>query len=139
MRADSSKKIVAKLLKPYQERLKGRNLTLKEGTVLSQISKLKAKGLSADDTLAKVAEANARPQEDRVRRAMERVVNGGDKGSLLEGDLGEIIAAIYKDYEKTLREANSLDFDDLLVFGVRMFAGHKKASAWCRHVLVDEL
>ena len=138
MRADSSKKIVAKLLKPYQERLKGRNLTLKEGTVLSQISKLKAKGLSADDTLAKVAEANARPQEERVRRAMERVVNGGDKGSLLEGDLGEIIAAIYKDYEKTLREANSLDFDDLLVFGVRMFAGHKKASAWCRHVLVDE-
>ena len=138
MRADSSKKIVAKLLKPYQERLKGRNLTLKEGTVLSQISKLKAKGLSADDTLAKVAEANGRPQEERVRRAMERVVNGGDKGSLLEGDLGEIIAAIYKDYEKTLREANSLDFDDLLVFGVKMFAGHKKASAWCRHVLVDE-
>ena len=138
MRADSSKKIVAKLLKPYQGRLKGRNLTLKEGTVLSQISKLKAKGLSADDTLAKVAEANARPQEERVSRAMERAVNGGDKGSLLEGDLGEIIAAIYKDYEKTLREANSLDFDDLLVFGVKMFAGHKKASAWCRHVLVDE-
>ena len=138
MRADSSRKIVAKLLKPYQERLKGRNLTLKEGTVLSQISKLKAKGLSADDTLVKVAEANARAQEERVRRAMERVVNGGDKGSLLEGDLGEIIAAIYKEYEKTLREANSLDFDDLLVFGVKMFAGHKKASAWCRHVLVDE-
>ena len=138
MRADSSKKIVAKLLKPYQERLKGCNLTLKEGTVLSQISKLKAKGLSADDALAKVAEANARPQEERVRRAMEKVVNGGDKESLLEGDLGEIIAAIYKDYEKTLREANSLDFDDLLVFGVKMFAGHKKASAWCRHVLVDE-
>ena len=125
-------------MKPHQEYIKDKNLTIKEETALSVISKLKAKGLSADDTLAKVAEANARPQEDRVRRAMERVVNGGDKGSLLEGDLGEIIAAIYKDYEKTLREANSLDFDDLLVFGVKMFAGHKKASAWCRHVLVDE-
>ena len=60
------------------------------------------------------------------------------KGDILEGDLGEIIATVYKDYEKTLRETNSLDFDDLLVFGVKMFAGHKKASSWCRHVLVDE-
>ncbi|TBU33526.1 P-loop containing nucleoside triphosphate hydrolase protein [Dichomitus squalens] len=134
--ADESKKIVAKLLKPHQGRLKGRNLTLKEATVLSMISKLKAKGMTADDALAKVAEANARPAEERIRRRMERGAN--DNANLLEGDLGEIIAAIYKEYEKTLREANSLDFDDLLVFGVRMFAGHKKASAWCRHVLVDE-
>ena len=129
-----SKKIVAKLLKPYQERIKNRNLTMKEGTILSVISKLKAKSLTADDALKMVAEANARPIEERIRKRME---NNG-KGDILEGDLGEIIATVYKDYEKTLRETNSLDFDDLLVFGVKMFAGHKKASSWCRHVLVDE-
>ena len=130
----SSKKIAAKLLKPHQERIKDRNLTMKEGTVLSIISKLKAKSLTADDALKMVAEANARPIEERIRRRTEK--NG--KGDILEGDLGEIIATVYKDYEKTLRETNSLDFDDLLVFGVKMFAGHKKASSWCRHVLVDE-
>lgn len=54
------------------------------------------------------------------------------------GDLGRIIATIYKEYEKTLRSTNSLDFDDLLVYGVKLFGKHRKAAAWCRHVLVDE-
>ncbi len=126
---------MAKLLKPHQERLKDRNLTLKEGTILSVVSKLKAKGLTADDALKMVAEANARSMEERMRRILE---NNKEKRDILEGDLGEIIAVVYKDYEKTLRETNSLDFDDLLLFGVKMFAGHKKASTWCQHVLVDE-
>ena len=26
----------------------------------------------------------------------------------------------------------------LLVYGVKLFARHKKASSWCQHVLVDE-
>ncbi|PIL35658.1 hypothetical protein GSI_02388 [Ganoderma sinense ZZ0214-1] len=132
--ADESKKIVAKLLKPYQDRIKDLNLTMKEGTVLSVISKLKAKSLTADDARKLVEEANARSMEERMRRVIEK----GTKRDILDGAFGEIIAAVYKDYEKILREANSLDFDDLLVFGVKMFAGHKKASAWCQHVLVDE-
>lgn len=129
-----SKKIVAKLLKPHQERIKDRNLTMKEATVLSVISKLKAKSLTADDALKLVEKANARSMEERMKRIIEK----GAKREILEGDFGEIIAIVYKDYEKTLRETNSLDFDDLLVFGVKMFAGHKKASSWCQHVLVDE-
>ncbi|KAM5530408.1 hypothetical protein V8D89_015919 [Ganoderma adspersum] len=132
--ADESKKIVATLLKPHQERVKDRNLTMKEGTVISIISKLKAKSLTADDALKLVEKANARSMEERMKRIIEK----GTKRDILEGDFGEIIAIVYKDYEKTLRETNSLDFDDLLVFGVKMFAGHKKASSWCQHILVDE-
>lgn len=107
---------------------------MKEATVLSVISKLKAKSLTADDALKLVEKANARSMEERMKRIIEK----GAKREILEGDFGEIIAIVYKDYEKTLRETNSLDFDDLLVFGVKMFAGHKKASSWCQHVLVDE-
>ena len=127
-----SKKIIAKLLKPFQELLKEKNLTLKEGTVQSVISKWKAKGLSADQVLALVAENNMLSPQERMARKLEK------KNDFLDGDLGEVVGAVYKEYEKTLREANSLDFDDLLVFGVKMFAGHKKASSWCQHVLVDE-
>ncbi|KAI0749394.1 P-loop containing nucleoside triphosphate hydrolase protein [Daedaleopsis nitida] len=130
--ADESKKIIAKLLKEHEAILAEYNMTLKEGTLQSMISKLKAKGLTADDALAKVAEFAALSQEEQARRLLNR------KADILEGKLGRIVATVYKEYEKTLRESNSLDFDDLLLFGVKLFAKHKKASSWCKHVLVDE-
>ncbi|KAG1762716.1 P-loop containing nucleoside triphosphate hydrolase protein [Suillus occidentalis] len=49
-----------------------------------------------------------------------------------------VFAEIYRDYEKTLRTNNSLDFDDLLLFGVRLFSQHPRYAAWCQHILVDE-
>jgi len=53
--------------------------------------------------------------------------------------LQRVFAEIYRDYEKSLRQSNSLDFDDLLVFGVRLFSRNSKYAAWCQHILVDEL
>ncbi|EMD33499.1 hypothetical protein CERSUDRAFT_57154, partial [Gelatoporia subvermispora B] len=47
------------------------------------------------------------------------------------------VAEIYEEYESALRQSNSLDFDDLLVFGARLFA-HRRVVEWCKHVLVDE-
>ncbi|KAI0714341.1 P-loop containing nucleoside triphosphate hydrolase protein [Cerioporus squamosus] len=132
--ADESKKIVAKLLKQHEEFLKENNISLKEGSVLSMISKLKAKGLTADDALKKVAEYNKFSDEERNLRHFANKT----KPDLLEGKLGHVIASIYKEYEKTLRGSNGLDFDDLLLFGVKLFAQQKKASSWCQHVLVDE-
>ena len=130
--ATASKKIVTKLLKEHKEYLTNNNLTLEAGSLLSMISKLKAKGLTADDALAKVAEYNALSQEERIKRLLTQ------KKDFLLDKMGPVIAAVYKVYEKSLRESNSLDFDDLLLFGVRLFATHKKASSWCHHVLVDE-
>ena len=40
-----SKKIIKKLLAPYKEKSEVLEITLQEGTVLSKISKAKAKGL----------------------------------------------------------------------------------------------
>ncbi|KAI0359957.1 UvrD/REP type DNA helicase [Trametes cingulata] len=130
--ADESKKIIAKLLKPYKDILAERNITLKENSVLGIISKVKAKGWSADDAKRHVEERNAETLQQRQARILAR------KNDLWEGEIGMILATIYKDYEKTLRDSNSLDFDDLLLFGVKLFATHAKASSWCRHVLVDE-
>lgn len=45
---------------------------------------------------------------------------------------------LYAEYEAALREANSLDFDDLLVFGLRLFRTAPRVISHCRHILVDE-
>ncbi|KAH9850321.1 UvrD-helicase-domain-containing protein [Lenzites betulinus] len=130
--ADESKKIIARLLKPYKDILASKNITLTENSVVSIISKVKAKGWTADDARRHVEERNAETPQQRLDRLMS------GKNDFWEGEIGFILADIYKDYEKDLRTSNSLDFDDLLVFGVKLFGQHAKASSWCRHVLVDE-
>ncbi|KAI0326647.1 UvrD-helicase-domain-containing protein [Cubamyces sp. BRFM 1775] len=130
--ADESKKIIAKLLKTYRDALSDRNLALKEHDVLSMISKVKAKGWTADDARRHVEWVNALPPQARLARYLAK------ENDMWEDALGLILADIYKQYEKTLRDTNSLDFDDLLMFGVKLFGTHAKASSWCRHVLVDE-
>ena len=112
-----SKKIIAKLLEPFKPSLESANISLKEGTVLSLISKAKAKGQSPDDFLLSSSR--------------------GSTNALL--DIDRTVAAIYKSYEEALRRANALDFDDLLVFGVKLFREWPDSVGWCKHVLVDEL
>ena len=54
----------------------------------------------------------------------------------------EALAALYQDYEKALRNANALDFDDLLLEAVRLLRTDRPTrEAWNRrlsHVMVDE-
>lgn len=107
-----SKKIISKILKGYADDLAANSIQLKEAAVLSSISKAKAKGLSPHQV-------------------------GRDKTPI--DPVQEMIARIYADYAAALKESNSLDFDDLLIFGVRLFTKEPQTVAWCRHVLVDEL
>jgi DNA helicase II / ATP-dependent DNA helicase PcrA len=85
------------------------------------ISQYKSKGQAPDDMDA-AAHVNANSNAFKHPNSMNIAV-----------------AKIYRDYQATLRKNNSLDFDDLLVFGVKLFRGHKRVLEWCRHVLVDEL
>jgi DNA helicase-2/ATP-dependent DNA helicase PcrA len=121
-----SKKIIAKLLDPYKNFLEAKNITLKETTVLSLISKAKAKGQDPDDLLAAAGStSHPRPQH---------------KSGLTDAnDIQNVVSQVYREYERILRRNNCLDFDDLLVFGVKLFSEHPTSVAWCRHVLVDEL
>ena len=110
-----SKKIISNHLSRYKADLKDN--TLKDATVLASISNAKAKGLTSDDLFRRHQNTSSEDPASEIER---------------------VVTQVYSDYEASLRQHNSMDFDDLLVFGVKMFAGHKKASAWCRHVLVDE-
>jgi DNA helicase-2/ATP-dependent DNA helicase PcrA len=121
-----SKKVVSTLLKAYKEFLEAKNLSLKEGTVLSMISKAKAKGHTSAELLSQLSKAS---QNAKSSKAAGPAAN----------DVEHLVAEIYEQYEGTLRRNNSLDFDDLLLFGVKLFTEHKKTVSWCKHILVDEL
>ncbi|KAJ7265966.1 P-loop containing nucleoside triphosphate hydrolase protein [Mycena haematopus] len=120
--AEESKKIISGFLKPHQDSLSAKYITLKDGTVLSYISRAKAKGLTAKEFVA----------EHKASRGTR------SSDSDPQDDIQRVVASVYQQYEKSLRRSNSLDFDDLLLFGVKLFSEHPPATSWCRHVLVDE-
>ncbi|WVF65803.1 hypothetical protein IAT40_000540 [Kwoniella sp. CBS 6097] len=113
--ADDCKKIMSTLLKARKELLDESRISLKEGAVLSEISKAKAKEESPDGMAIRAAQD---PSSSTSTTA--------------------IIAELYMEYELALREANSLDFDDLLVFGLKLFRTAPRVLESCRHILVDE-
>lgn len=91
------------------------------------ISKAKSKGIAAADYL------NFAQSNKEAKAKESGLSNDG------VGDLDRIVADIYEGYERALRRSNSLDFDDLLIYGVKLFTTHPRAVEWCQHVLVDEL
>ncbi len=54
----------------------------------------------------------------------------------------EVVQRVFAEYERRLRASNALDFDDLLLWTVRLFAEHpeirQRYAEQYRHVLVDE-
>ncbi|WOO80687.1 ATP-dependent DNA helicase srs2 [Vanrija pseudolonga] len=127
--ADDCKKIMARLLKERVPELAKMHINLKEGVVLNEISK------------AKVKEETPGMMAVRARREAEK--NAGSDSIGLK-DLAkasttlEVIAELYEEYETSLRAANALDFDDLLVFGLRLFREESWILEPCLHILVDE-
>ncbi|KAK7463908.1 ATP-dependent DNA helicase srs2 [Stygiomarasmius scandens] len=124
--AEESKKIIATLLKKYKADLEAKDIVLKDGTVLSLISKAKARGMSAVD-FAKEAKLAAKTSK-----------SGEISSSSISNDIDMVVAEIYQEYEKILKQNNSLDFDDLLLFGLKLFSRNEHAVSWCKHVFVDE-
>lgn len=108
-------------MKGYQELLTERRFSLEPSGCASLISKAKSKCLSAKDYLA---------------QALAEV--GGTETSA-PGSLEVVVGKIYIEYEAALRRINALDFDDLLVYGVKLFTNHPECAIWCKHILVDEL
>lgn len=120
--AGESKKIITALLKTREKDLKARGLTLEPGQCASLISKAKSRCLSAEDYL------------EEAKAHMHSKTSSPDIPSSLETVVGEV----YVQYEATLRRNSALDFDDLLIYGVKLFSGHPLTVSWCQHILVDE-
>ncbi|KAH8099919.1 UvrD-helicase-domain-containing protein, partial [Cristinia sonorae] len=114
--ADESKKILKKSLKRYAEELGTIEMVPDVNFMVGKISKAKAQGLSPRDLIRDINPESLHPKDIVTR----------------------IVSKIYEEYQRTLAQNNSLDFDDLLVKGVHLFRDYPEVAAWCKHILVDE-
>lgn len=103
------------ILKNRKAALDEASMSLKEGVVLSEISKAKAKGVS--------------PEAMAIRAAQNKNASTNTLA---------VIADLYEEYQLALTEANSLDFDDLLLYALRLFKEASRVVEDIRHILVDE-
>ena len=118
------------LLKPYKEYMLENDITLTEGSAASVISKAKAKGKTA---------AVVFKDTEEEERSARRLHKPGDPPFKPGKTIDRILAEVYIGYEQVLKQNNALDFDDLLIYGVKLFGGHEESVLWCQHILVDEL
>ncbi|MGH7537855.1 MAG: ATP-dependent helicase [Gemmatimonadales bacterium] len=77
-----------------------------------------------------------------ISGAKNRLIDPDEFTAAAESPLARVAADCYRDLGDSLRRANALDFDDLLLFPLRLFREHPERLAyWQRrfdHVLVDE-
>jgi DNA helicase II / ATP-dependent DNA helicase PcrA len=76
-------------------------------------------------------------QKERYRKAYDASESSNSKPE--PKSLARIVAEIYIGYEQVLKDNNALDFNDLLIYGVKLFREHSETALWCQHILVDEL
>ncbi|CAE6527716.1 unnamed protein product [Rhizoctonia solani] len=112
--SDESKKTISTLLQKHTPELESAGLDLKEPVVRAMISKAKATGQTPQEMLRTASSVST---QDKIQAA---------------------VAHIYEEYDVVLREANALDFDDLLVMGLKVLKAAPRAIAKLRHVVVDE-
>ena len=77
-----------------------------------------------------------------ISNAKNELRGPADLAGGARGQLERVTAIVWPRYEALLRENNALDFDDLLLFAVRLFEVNDDALNWWQdrfeHILVDE-
>lgn len=128
---ESSKKLITALIEPYRAYLISQDIVFTEGAASSSISRAKAKGLSAKAFFQEME------QKERYRKVYDASESSNSEPE--PKSLARIVAEIYIGYEQVLKDNNALDFNDLLIYGVKLFREHCEMALWCKHILVDEL
>lgn len=122
------------LIKPMASSLKERNLAVKEGQVLSEISKAKSKEEGPEEMLLRAQSMGSRGE---VLVVIAHVSVASETQTYRRSDRTPPVQ-LYQSYEHALRSSDSLDFDDLLLFGLRLFRAAPHILKNCKHILVDE-
>ena len=77
-----------------------------------------------------------------ISRAKNQLLNATDYEQRIDGVVDEVVAAVYRTYERRLRAMNAMDFDDLLLRAVELFETGPdvldRYQTAFRHILVDE-
>jgi len=78
----------------------------------------------------------------RISKAKERLIDYEDYADMGVDYIDDYVAPIYKEYQTYLKTSNALDFDDLIMLTVRLFAEHPEVLEFYQekfqYILVDE-
>jgi len=109
--------------------------------------------LDSDDTLSLVKKIlkdlnydpkmyNPRTIRNRISSAKNELMDYMELDKFTVSDVDEVTVKVYEQYEKRLRINNSLDFDDLLVYPIRLFDLNKEVLSYYqdrfKYILIDE-
>ncbi len=79
---------------------------------------------------------------NRIGFAKNSNISSIEFRSIFKSDFDEVSGIIYQQYEQTLKENNTVDFDDLLLLPLKLFGFNKeildKYSEHFKYILVDE-
>src|SRR5260221_14660417 len=79
---------------------------------------------------------------NEIGNSKSQMVSALEYGEIAQGDYQEKVFKIYNAYEKTLKDINALDFDDILIKAVELLRSTPQAlDKWQKkltHILVDE-
>lgn len=82
------------------------------------------------------------PFIDRISRAKESLIDHLTFGEFVESYYESIVAKVYQRYQEKLMQNQALDFDDLLMYLVKLFKENEKILSYYqnkfRYILVDE-
>jgi superfamily I DNA/RNA helicase len=93
--------------------------------------------------LAQISARGEKTDPAAILALLSRYRNGGERATVFADDSVRAMAEhIRKRYESALRAGNAVDFDDLILLTLRLFAEHPDALQSCRekyrYVMVDE-
>ena len=127
--------LCARILRQHIEKLgyKRNFVIYDESDQLGAVSKI----------LARISGKGPKADAGAVLGLLSRCRNGDEwAGRLGDPDLRALAEHVRPHYESALRAGNAVDFDDLILLTLRLFAGHPEAlgacRARCRYVMVDE-
>jgi superfamily I DNA/RNA helicase len=93
--------------------------------------------------LAHISNKGEKVDHGAVLAMLSRYKNGGERSEIFaNSNVGALAQHVYKKYQSALHACNAVDFDDLILLTLRLFAEHPDALEACRrkykYVMVDE-
>lgn len=89
-----------------------------------------------------IKDVNPRAIHSHISSAKNEMVEPADYAGYAKGYFQETVAAVYPEYQKILKQNNAVDFDDLLMYVVRLFKQHpqvlEKYQNLFKYIMVDE-
>ncbi len=130
--------ICVKILKRYGENIGlNRNFTIYDSSDQKEAIKEAMKVLNIS-----VKEFNPGAIHSYISSAKNELITPEEYNEFAQGYFQSIVAKVYPQYQKILKENNALDFDDLLLLGVKLLKQNDAVLKYFtenfRYILVDE-